>query len=98
MYYFAIREYRWYSFSVLDNNEWTTLIDWTENSAIRHGEVNRLTVLAEGSHFVFFINDQYVGEADDSRLSRGRAGVAIELYNAGDKATFEFDNFKLLAP
>ena len=74
------------------------MIDWTETTTIRPGETNRLTVLAEGSHYTFYINDQYVGEADEDRLSQGEAGVAIELREAGDAAVFEFDNFEVRAP
>jgi len=69
-----------------------------EAAAIRPGGTNRLTVLAEGSHFAFYINEQYVGEADDDRLSRGQLGLAIELADAGDTAVFEFDNFEMRAP
>ena len=53
---------------------------------------------SEGTHFIFFINDQFVAELDDPRLSAGTAGLAIELANAGDEAVVEFDNFQLRAP
>jgi serine/threonine protein kinase len=102
---YADRDYYWVKIGDDQNfrldlryeDEWTTLIGWTETSAIRPGQVNRLTVIAEGTHFTFYVNDQYVGEADDSRLSIGRVGVAVEIY-AGDAAVFEFDNFEVRAP
>jgi hypothetical protein len=95
---FKIEDSQYFKFSVRYEGEWETVIDWTEASAIRPGEVNRLTVIAEGSHFTFYINDEYVGEADDDRLTRGQSGLAIELLDAGDAATFEFDNFEVRAP
>ena len=95
---FKIEDSQYFKFSVRYEGEWETVIDWTEASAIRPGEVNRLTVIAEGSHFTFYINDEYVGEADDDRLTRGQSGLAIELLDAGDAATFEFDNFAVRAP
>jgi hypothetical protein len=57
--------------------------------------VNRLTVVGEGSKFVFFINEVFVGAVVDERLTEGAIGVAIGLSNPGDKAVFEFDNFEL---
>ena len=95
---FKIEDSQYFKFSVRHEGEWETVIDWAEASAIRPGEVNRLTVIAEGSHFTFYINDEYVGEADDDRLTRGQSGLAIELLDAGDAATFEFDNFEVRAP
>ena len=95
---FKIEDSQYFKFSVRHEGEWTHVIDWTEASAIRPGGTNRLTVLAEGSHFTFYINEQYVGEADDDRLSRGQPGLAIELADAGDTAVFEFDNFEIRAP
>ncbi|GIV96473.1 MAG: hypothetical protein KatS3mg057_1130 [Herpetosiphonaceae bacterium] len=73
------------------------LIDWTHSSAIKTDGTNRLSVLAEGSHFTFFINDLYVGEADSAELRSGYAGLAAVLF-ADDQASFEFDNFQLYAP
>jgi hypothetical protein len=95
---FKIEDSQYFRFSVRHEGEWDTVIDWTEASAIRPGEVNRLAVIAEGSHFTFYINDEYVGEADDDRLTRGQSGLAIELLDAGDAAIFEFDNFEVRAP
>jgi hypothetical protein len=60
--------------------------------------VNRLAVLAQGGHLKFYINDRLVGEADDSRVTSGEVGVALELNNGGDHATFEFDNFEVRTP
>jgi hypothetical protein len=95
---FKIKDSQHFKLSLRHEGEWDTVIDWTEATAIRPGDPNRLTVLAEGSHYTFYINDQYVGEADDDRLSRGQAGLAVELLDAGDTATFEFDNFEVRAP
>jgi tRNA A-37 threonylcarbamoyl transferase component Bud32 len=97
-YVFRIIDDQYFRLDLRYEGEWITLIDWSETSAIRPGQVNRLTVIAKGTHFTFYVNDQYVGDADDSRLSSGQVGVAIGLHNAGDAAIFEFDNFELRAP
>jgi len=96
-YYFGINNYGEF-FVRLRTWFGKYLIDPTSTPAIRPGEVNRLAVKGEGSHFVFFINDERVGEADDSTLSKGRTGIAIELEHTDDEAVFEFDNFELRAP
>ncbi len=86
-----------FKFSVRYQQDWHTVIDWTKSTAIVSGGVNRLRVVAEGSHYTFYINGQLAGEADDSHLSSGQTGVAIEL-DKGDEATFEFDNFAVRTP
>ncbi|MDY7077913.1 MAG: protein kinase [Chloroflexota bacterium] len=95
---FKIEDNQYFKFSSQHNGEWDTVIDWTETTAIRPGETNRMTIIAEGSHFTFYINDQYVGEADEGRLGKGKMGIAIELSDAGDTAVFEFDNFEVRTP
>ncbi len=97
-YLFRIRDDGDYQFRMRYEGEWQTLISWTESSTIQPGEVNRLTVVAEGSHFIFYINNQYVAEYDDSRLSNGQSGLLLGLDEESDTATFEFDNFELRAP
>jgi len=94
-YLFKVRDDQQFMLSVLYEGEWTTLIEWTETTAIRPGEANKLTVFAQGAEFTFFINDEFVGEARNNRFDKGEAGLAIDLDGAGDKAVFEFDNFEL---
>lgn len=97
LYYFGIDNE---GFFVLlsSNNEWSDVIAYKSSSLILPGETNRLAVIAQGSHFLFFINDQLAGEATDSTLTSGTAGVAMELLEADLEATFEFDNFELRTP
>jgi hypothetical protein len=95
---FKIEDSQYFKFAIRHEGEWDTVIDWTESLAIRPGETNRLTVVAVGSHFTFYINDQYVGEVDEDRLSEGEAGLAIELLDSDDAAVFEFDDFEVRAP
>ena len=96
-YLFEIAGGNFCTASLQIGDEWITLIDWTHMNIIKTREVNRLAVVANGSHFLFFINDQYVGEVEDSRLATGRVGLSTGLWE-GDEAVFEFDNFELRAP
>jgi len=96
-YYFGINNQGEY-FLLIYYDEWITLIDYSKSELIRPNETNRLTVIAEGSHFTFFINDQYVAEYTDERIKNGNVGLFSVLYDANQQAVFEFDNFELRAP
>ena len=73
-------------------------MDPAESAALHPGEVNKLSVLAEGTHYRFFINDQPVGEMTDDQWKTGYVTVFIQLCKAGDSAVIEFDNMELRAP
>jgi hypothetical protein len=57
--------------------------------------VNQLEVIARDAHFVFLINGEIVGEADDDRYRKGLVGLAIEGYTQGEKIVFDFLDFTL---
>ncbi len=98
-YYFAIAaEDQTYSFQVLKNGSWSTLINWTDSSQIKTSGANTVAVLAKGTSFTFFINGEQVDQFDDSTLKSGKVGVGLSLSTAGDKAQIAFDNFEVSAP
>ncbi len=99
MYLFAVRDDQFFLVAFWDQKVAPTpLIDWTTTTAIRAGQVNLLEVIASGSRFTFNVNGQKVGEISDTRLPNGNAGVAMALFNPGDSALFEYDNFTMTAP
>lgn len=98
-YLFQVREdLQQTGFFILLNGGWSTLMDYTSTPAVRNGQENRIVISATGSHFVFFVNDHFVGEVFDSQLPQGETGIAIELLAAHDEILLEFDNFELRAP
>lgn len=97
-YRFGIVNAGKYYFVRLHQGQWDTLRDWISTTAIRPGQVNRITVLAQGSHFACYINDQLVTETDDSLVAKGQAGLNIGFIVLNTPAVFEFDNFELRAP
>jgi hypothetical protein len=97
-YYFAINNKGRFSLWLHFKDEWTELIDDTVSTAIRPREANKLAVLVEGNHFVFFINDQYVAEFTDGTLERGRVGMAAEISDTDLNIIFEFDNILVKLP
>lgn len=97
-YVFSIDADQRFRFLLHFDDEWTTLIPSTWVPVIKRDEEDKLTVIAEGSHFLFFINDQFVGEAENTKLKIGRTGVVIIVFDDGDEAVFEFDDFELRRP
>ena len=65
-----------YAFSRRGGATWYMLIEWTKSEAIQVGQVNRLAVGAQGSQFIFLINDQVVEHFEDDHLSGGLIGLA----------------------
>jgi hypothetical protein len=98
LYYFCISDVGYYYVGLLESGVWTTLIDWTETTLINVNAVNRLKVEGNGDRFTFYINDNPVNTVNDGTHPSGTAGLAIELYDPGDKSIFEFDNFTIELP
>ena len=95
-YYLAINDSgQTYAFFRYQNDNWTTIQDWTVNQAIGVGLVNHIEVRAKGTHFIFVVNGIVVGQADDAGLSSGKVGVFVQLHDAKDKITIEYDNLDL---
>jgi serine/threonine protein kinase len=98
-YYFGIADVGQYTLLRYDG-EWTTLIDWTDTNTIQSGEVNRLSIRRVGDTLVMHINGEWVNtyEDTDSPVSAGVGGVGFQLYDPGETARFEFDDFEVRAP
>jgi hypothetical protein len=58
-------------------NQPTFFGPWTANGAIRRGlnTTNTMKVSVQGTHFDFYVNGTKVGQADDSALTSGKAGL-----------------------
>lgn len=71
-----------------------------QSDVIQEDKPNKLTVIAQGPAFYFYINDQFISKTVDDRLRRGRVLIAVALPDSkgGEKATFEFDNFEVRVP
>jgi hypothetical protein len=73
------------------------LIDKTTVPGLSTKTTNVIKVVGDGSHFLFFINDELMGEVEDDHIFSGQVGLAASLPK-GSQATFTFDNFDLNAP
>lgn len=97
-YTFRISNSGEYSFDIYQAGDWSDLIPSTPSPAIQVGASNRVEVVAEGSHFIFFINGNFLAEFFDDSLSVGKVALAVSLFNAGDFGQWVFDNAILRAP
>lgn len=96
-YYFGIYG-EGFVVNIYNNQAWSEIIEYTKSSAILPQEANLLTVIAEESHFMFFINNQFVSEITDDRIKEGNAGFGVGFPKGDLQNTFEFDNFILRVP
>jgi hypothetical protein len=97
-YIFEISEVGQFAAFSFDGEEWETLLDWSDAVGIEPGAPNTLSVIAQDTSYYLFINGELVGGLEDGRLAGGQVGLMISLSEAGDTATWEFDNFELRAP
>lgn len=96
-YIFEICDDQTYQVLLSDGEDWKTLIGWTDSNAIKPDQWNRLSVMAEGDSFEFYINDQLVDSLTNSQSASGKVGIMIEI-SEGNVATIEFDNFVIVRP
>jgi len=74
------------------------IVDWTQSTAIKQGaQTNHLKVIAVGSSIKYFVNDQLLGEVQDSRLPTGTIGFFAGALDEGG-AHVSFDNLKISQP
>jgi len=97
-YLFEVNGSNRYALYLHSADGWETLIDWTLHPAISAGGPNRLEVIAQGAYFAFSINDEFIADYSDERLSQGAVGLLVGLSNPDEEATWEFDDFMLRIP
>ncbi len=97
-------------FFICSPDKCTALMERT-TTAIKPGDVNEITVQAQGSRFTFYINGQQISSIEDDRLPRGYVGIMMSTsgmpestlnFNSDDDqyhpTRFEIDNFKIWIP
>jgi hypothetical protein len=86
-----------YEFTVYlyKNGFWQLLLEPVATTHLVADDVNRLTVVGQGTHFDFYINNEHVADMDDGALPVGRVGLAVGLQHAEETGLFKFDNFEI---
>jgi hypothetical protein len=97
-----------YAFEITPDGQWglykfangngTAVADYQSSAAIQTGAgaSNEMRVLAVGTHFVFYVNGQQVGVADDSTFASG--GVALANDDSDGTSDIVFTNLTVAEP
>ena len=93
-YLFQLQHNGYYSFDLLNNGDWTSLISWHANNAIKWDENNNVTIVAEGSNFEFYVNGTLVNSYESDYLN-GTTLYLVVTAAEGASANIEFDNLLL---
>jgi hypothetical protein len=99
-YAFMVSGDGFYAFTVdgANHTDPEFLAEWAESSAIRQGaQTNRLKVSAVGPGMKFYVNDQLLGEVQDSRFTTGTVGFLVGTIDEGN-VTVSFDNLRISEP
>ncbi len=74
------------------------MVPWAQTSAINLGlNTNRIKVAAVGSSISYYVNDQLLGEFQDSRFSKGVVGFFAGALDAGN-VHISYDNLRVTQP
>ncbi|ABY34403.1 MAG TPA: zinc ribbon domain-containing protein [Chloroflexus aurantiacus] len=79
-YLFSVSNDGYYALELLENNQWITLIDWTQHEAI-DPENNRLRVELNGDEITLFVNDRQLEQTRDPTFTRGDIGLAVTSFD-----------------
>lgn len=96
-YVFAISGDGYYVIAVDGPNreEPNMLIEWQTSSAINLGNAtNHIKIEAVGSRISYYVNDQFLGEIQDSSLSKGVIGVFVGTLDDGN-VSIGYDNMRV---
>lgn len=97
-YWFHATDSQNFAVSLQQQGQWLPVVGWTRTTAIKANGLNQMEVIGRANHFVFLINGQKVGEAEDDHFDQGLVGLAIEAYLAGERIVYDFVEFVLRAP
>jgi hypothetical protein len=79
------------------NNEWQLSIPFGSSTVNSNGP-NHLAIIDQDSKYIFLINGYSFISLGEDTLPTGPAGLMITMWNAGDQASWEFDNYELRVP
>jgi hypothetical protein len=96
-YAFRISREGKYGLQRIEGGKLFTLIAAKSSSLIKLDQDNVLSVVANGNHFDFYINDTKVNSYEDSKLTGTRLNLALYLQE-GATTVYEFDEILVKTP
>ncbi|HEY83983.1 MAG TPA: FHA domain-containing protein [Chloroflexi bacterium] len=80
------------------NEEWATLVDWTQSDALNQGQAtNVLKISAFGPEIIIYANGQELARVSDGDFSQGNFGFFASTFT-DSHIWVSFDNLKLWGP
>ncbi|WP_322512458.1 zinc-ribbon domain-containing protein [Chloroflexus sp.] len=79
-YLFSVSNDGYYALELLEDNQWVTLIDWTQHEAIS-SESNRMRVELRGDEITLYVNDRRLEQTRDPTFTRGEVGLAVTSFD-----------------
>ncbi|GAB4430779.1 MAG: hypothetical protein OHK0015_16350 [Chloroflexi bacterium OHK40] len=92
-YLFSVSNDRFYTLEILLDNEWTTLVDWTESDLINEDR-NRLRIETRGDQIALFVNGELLETTVDGTFTEGEVGLAVSSFDQGG-GLVRFDNLEI---
>lgn len=89
-YLFQVSSDGYYTLELLLNDEFNTLIDWTQSNAIEP-QANRLLVETHGDRIALYVNEELLEETRDGTFVSGEVGIAVSSFKQ-PMAAIRFDN------
>ena len=86
-----------YAFEIYENSNWIPLISQRIYDGILRGEPNKLTIVAEGGDFTFYINDMLVNTFSGGLLEGSNIQLLVSA-KEGASAVYSFDDFVMQSP
>lgn len=95
-YYLEISANGYGSITKGTGEDFTTLADWTESSAIRTGQnTNQITAVCVGDYLALYVNGQLVVETTDADFTEGFAGFTATSYEETGEVDVSSDNARI---
>ena len=86
-----------YAFEIYENNNWIALISQRVYDGILPGEPTKLTIVAEGGDFTFYINDVLVNTFSGGLLEGSNIQLLVSA-REGASAVYSFDDIVMQSP
>lgn len=96
-YKFVVADDQRLEIAIVEKGEWVELLPWEDTDLVRPGEMNRVAILARGTHYRFFINGELAHELDNDQSATGGVGILADVWGENE-AEFEFSSFQLYEP
>jgi len=90
-YYFLVSNRGFFRFDLVFNGNPMRLIEWTPIPSflkIDWAQSIPLRIIARGSAFSFYLDDEWIGEVTDESVNEGRIGFAAQNYEEKEEARF----------